>query len=271
MDLQIVTIFYLCDKLLEALNSKTSPQAQMTDAEVMTTGVVAALFFGGNFQVTCDFLHTHGYIPNMLSKSRFNRRLHRIKPMFITLFKILAESYVKLNQQQIYAIDTLPIAVCDNIRISRSKLYTDEAFRGYQASKRRYFYGLKVHLLVTASQQPVEFFLTPAGTSDVEGLQYFDFDLPPGSCVYGDKAYNNYEIEDILATIGVDLKPTRKQNSKRPYPQWETYLASCHRKSVETAGSLIERLLPRSIHAVTQQGFELKVVLFVLASSIYQL
>ena len=78
MNLQIVTIFYLCDKLLEAFNSKTSPHTQITDAEGMTTGGTAALFFGGNFQVTCDFLHTHDYIPNMLSKSCFNQQLHRI-------------------------------------------------------------------------------------------------------------------------------------------------------------------------------------------------
>jgi hypothetical protein len=32
---------------------------------------------------------------------------------------------------------------------------------------------------------------------------------------------------------------------------------------VETAGSLLERLLPKSIHAVTAEGFELKVALFV--------
>jgi hypothetical protein len=37
---------------------------------------------------------------------------------------------------------------------------------------------------------------------------------------------------------------------------------------VETAGSLIERLLPKHIHAVTSQGFELKVILFVLAYSV---
>jgi hypothetical protein len=30
---------------------------------------------------------------------------------------------------------------------------------------------------------------------------------------------------------------------------------------------LVERLLPKSIHAVTPQGFELKVALFVLACS----
>ncbi|MGD8405642.1 MAG: hypothetical protein PVJ21_18430 [Anaerolineales bacterium] len=45
-------------------------------------------------------------------------------------------------------------------------------------------------------------------------------------------------------------------------------LQSTVRKIVETTGSLIERLLPKSIYAVTAKGFELKVVLFILACSI---
>jgi hypothetical protein len=40
------------------------------------------------------------------------------------------------------------------------------------------------------------------------------------------------------------------------------------RKIVETTGSMLERLLPKSIHAVTAKGFELKVGLFVLATSL---
>ena len=71
MDIQIVTVFYLCDKLLEALNHQQDPQTQISDAEVMTTAIVAALFCGGNFTTACDFLKTHRYIPNMLSKRRF--------------------------------------------------------------------------------------------------------------------------------------------------------------------------------------------------------
>ena len=50
---------------------------------------------------------------------------------------------------------------------------------------------------------------------DGQGLQYFD--LPPGSLVTGDKAYNNYEIEEIVADVEVELKPIRKANSKRQY------------------------------------------------------
>jgi hypothetical protein len=50
-------------------------------------------------------------------------------------------------------------------------------------------------------------------------------------------------------------------------PAYVAYLQARGRNIVETTGSLIERLLPKSIHAVTSQGFELKVMLFVLACS----
>jgi hypothetical protein len=62
--------------------------------------------------------------------------------------------------------------------------------------------------------------------------------------------------------------PFRKKNSLRPVPPFMLYLQSTVRKMVETTGSRIERLLPKSIHAVTAKGFELKVALFVLACSI---
>src|SRR6266446_9571112 len=116
-------------------------QCQMNDAEIMTTAFVASLFFRGNHESARAMLQQHGYIPHMLSKSRFSRRLHRIKEIFIILFDLLGQTWKMLNSDAIYVIDSFPIAVCDNIRIRRSKIYSDEHFRGYQASKKRYFYG----------------------------------------------------------------------------------------------------------------------------------
>jgi hypothetical protein len=46
------------------------------------------------------------------------------------------------------------------------------------------------------------------------------------------------------------------------------YVQHYYRKRIETVGSLIERMLPKTIHAVTAKGFELKVFLFVLAYSL---
>ena len=122
--------------------------------------------FGGNLEKARQMLQEEGYIPNMLGKSRFNRRWHRIADLFLTLFSLLGETWKQLNSKSIYVIDSFPMAACDNYRIQRCQLYQGEAFRGYQASKRRYFYGLKIHLMITETGQPVEFFLTPGSYSD---------------------------------------------------------------------------------------------------------
>ena len=269
MDDKIIAIFCLCDDLLKAMPHQEDCQCQMNDADIMTTAFIAALFFRGNHESARSMLHQYGYIPHMLSKSRFSRRLHRMKESFIILFDLLAQIWKTLNTDAIYVIDSIPIAVCDNIRIRRAKIYTEEDFRGYQASKKRYFYGLKIHLMVTKDGQPVECFLTHGGFGDVDALKYYAYELPDGSRIYADKAYNDYEIEDLLQEVEhLRLLPMRKKNSKRALPPAISFVQSYHRKRVETAGSLIEQLLPKSIHAVTSQGFELKVALFVIAFSL---
>jgi Transposase DDE domain len=269
MDDKIIATFCLCDDLLKAMQHQEDRQGQMNDAEIMTTAFVASLFFRGNHESARAMLKQNGYIPPMLSKSRFSRRLHRIKEIFLVFFDLLGKIWKTLNTDAIYVIDSLPIAVCDNIRIPRAKIYTDENFRGYQASKKRYFYGLKIHLMVTKDGQPVECFLTHGGFGDVDALKYYAYELPDGAVIYADKAYNDYEIEDLLHDADqISLIPMRKKNSKRALPPYISFVQSYHRKRVETAGSLIEQLLPKSIHAVTAQGFELKVALFVIAASL---
>ena len=269
MDDKIIATFCLCDDLLKAIHHQESPQCQMNDAEVMTTALVAALFFRGKHESARAMLKQYGYIPHMLSKSRFSRRLHRVKTIFITLFDLLGHIWKTLNVNSTYIIDSIPVAVCDNIRIPRSKIYIDETYRGYQASKKRYFYGLKIHLMVTSEGQPVECFLTHGGFGDVEALKNYAYELPEGSIIYADKAYNDYEIEDLLKEVDhIELIPMRKKNSKRTLPPYVCFVQSYYRKRVETAGSLIEQLLPKSIHAVTSEGFELKVALFVIAYSL---
>jgi Transposase DDE domain len=168
MDDKIIAIFCLCDDLLKAMHHQEDHQCQMNDAEIMTTACIAALFFRGNHESARAMLQQHGYVTHMVSQSRFSRRLHRIKEIFITFFNLLAQTWKTLNREAIYVIDSLPIAVCDHMRIRRSKIYSTEDFRGYQASKKRYFYGLKIHLMITQDGQPVEGFLTPGGFGAVD-------------------------------------------------------------------------------------------------------
>ena len=269
MDDKIIATFCLCDDLLKAMHHQEDRQCQMNDAEIMTTAFIASLFFRGNHESARAMLHQYGYVPHMVRKSRLNRRLHRMKDILIILFHLLGQTWKMLNTASIYVIDSFPIAVCDNIRIRRSKIYSDENFRGYQASKKRYFSGLKIHLMVTQEGQPVECVLTPGGCGDVEALKSYAYELPDGAMIYADNAYNDYEMEDLLQEVEhIQLLPMRKKNSKRALPPSLSFVQSYYRKRVETAGSLIEQLLPKSSHAVTSQGFALKVALFVIASSL---
>jgi hypothetical protein len=269
MDEQIITIYCLCDDLLQAQHHYEDPQCTMSDAEVMTTALVAARFFKGNLEQARIFLKTYHYVPRMLSRSRLIRRLHRIRSLFLTLFDLLGETWKALNTDSIYSVDSFPIATCDNYRIRHAKLYRRTDCRGYLASKQRYFYGLKVHLLVTQTGQPVEFFLTPGAWSDVGCLESFDLDLRPHSVIYADRGYTNYHFEDaLLENSGIHFMPMRKRNSKRQFPPWIQALQHYFRKRIETVGSLLQQLLPKSIHAVKAAGFELKVVLFILTLSI---
>ena len=126
--------------------------------------------------------------------------------------------------------------------------------------------------MITENGHIVEIFFTPGRWNDVQFLRSYRFDIPEGSSVYADKVfYCNYGVEDALQTAGIFLKSVRKKNSKRQYPPWEVYRQQLTRKRVEVTISLIEQLFPKSIHAVSAPVFELKVLLFVIATNINQL
>jgi hypothetical protein len=277
----IVTIYCLCDDFLKEIGYRDDPQVRLSSAEVMTVPLVGAALFGGNVEKARSFLAEYGYMPKMISKSRFNRRLHAINPtLWSTLFSLLAESFKERHAGEpdhlsmpTYMVDSLPVAVCDNIRIKRCRLYPPEehgakTFRGYVASKRRYFYGLRVHLVVTEAGEPVEFSLAAGSESDITVFKKLDLDLPEGSIICADKAYTDYAHEDFLEEVGLHLKAQRRKNSKRPMPAWEEFLAKPIRQYIETVFSQVSALFSRKIHAVTPRGFELKIVCFLLAFSI---
>ena len=133
-------------------------------------------------------------------------------------------------------VDSLPVAACDNIRIRRCRLYPlkehGKAFRGYIPSKRRYFYGLRMHLVVTGAGEPMQFSLAAGSKADVTVFEDLGLGLPEGSIIYADKAYTDYE--DLLEGVGLHLKAQRKKNPKRPMPVWHEFLGKPVRQDIET-------------------------------------
>jgi len=261
-----IAIYCFVDDLLKAMQHREDARCAMSDAEVITIALCAMLWSGGNFEHSRSFLHSSGMMPRMLSRSRLSRRLTRLAGLVEIIFHQLGLTLKELNTESRYALDSFPLAVCDNIRIPRCRLTQEANYRGYLASKRRYFYGVKVQVMVTVEGVPVEFCILPGSLSDVAGLAHLPLALPAGAQVAADAAYTFYEWEDELAEREqISLLVGRKRNSQRrdapalhDYKQWL-------RRRIETVFGEITKLFPKKIHATTLAGFILKVSLFLFA------
>lgn len=152
----------------------------------------------------------------MLDKSRFNRRLHKIRELLYELFEIVSSYFKDFCCEMHYIIDSFPVAVCKNMRIANCKILKYKKWRGYTASMRNYFYGVKVQLLTAKDGTPIAFHFTPGRTADAKALGKMINKLPAEASIYGDSAYLDYVLEDTaFEKYCLFLKIQRKSNSKR--------------------------------------------------------
>lgn len=70
---------------------------------------------------------------------------------------------------------------------------------------RRYFYGVKVQVLVNACGIPVEFGFVPGCESDVQALKKLPLSVAAESKIYGDSIYTDYQMEEDMTKKGYHL------------------------------------------------------------------
>ncbi len=63
---EIITVYAIIDDLLKAIRHSEDCRRQMSDAEIITTAMVAAIFFHGNHSKACSYMKDHKLIPKML-------------------------------------------------------------------------------------------------------------------------------------------------------------------------------------------------------------
>jgi Transposase DDE domain len=127
---------------------------------------------------------------------------------------------------------------------------------------------MRVHLVSSASGEPVEFTLAAASEADIRLFKELKLELPEGAIICADKGYADYHYEDLLEDVGLHLKAQRRKRSKREMPAWVEFLGKPIRHYIETVFSKLSAMFAGRIHAVTPRGFELKIVCFLLAFSI---
>lgn len=263
-----ITLFCLVDDFLKKQPQKRlrDPSQQvMSDSEVIFTGIFAAYWVSGNLRKALFDVAKKRFCLRVLSESQFLRRLKKIPEL---IWKEILKQFAKLakgyNSSE-FVIDSFPYAVCHNMRILQSRIVQGAEYRGYTASKKEYFYGIKLHMIISTNGIPIYFEYQPGSIHDLTAFKEMNMEAIEGGVLYADSAYTDYSLEEQLSEQGLILMVQRASNSHRPWPEKVSRLISKKRKTIENSFSRIMRLFPRRIHAVRLSGVILKMTLFFIA------
>ncbi len=187
---------------------KRTRKSSMCLSEIMT---IAINFHSSGYRTFKQYYKTHvcGYLkaffPNLVSYGRFVELLKFCTfPLFCFLQGSLGES------TGISVVDSTPLPVCHNRRISSHKVFKGVAKRG--KSSTGWFFGFKLHVVINDIGDVISWMITPGNVDDrkpvkgmCEGIQ---------GLLFGDKGYISSKLFQELYEHGLKLITKIKSNMK---------------------------------------------------------
>ena len=150
--------------------------------------------------------HLRAEFPGLPSYQRVVELMPRCAAPLAALFECL-----KGQCDGVSIADATSIAVCDNKRISRNRVFKDTAKRG--KTSMGWFFGFKLHAVINSRGELLRIRLTPGNVDDrkpVPGLCQGLFGL-----LFADKGYIAKWLTEALGGMGIKLVTTAKKNMKR--------------------------------------------------------
>jgi len=185
--------------------------------------------------------------------------------------EIIALSLVGEN---IYLVDSIPVPICKNARINRSKICKDDyetaPDRGYSAVTKSYFYGYKLHLATSIRGVYSSMELTKASIHDIHFLNEVKHSRIENCALIGDKGYVSEPIQqDLFTTRQIKLfTPVKSgQHDKEPFP----FIFMKSRKRIETLFSqLCDQLMLKRNYAKSTKGLSVCILCKITAVTLLQ-
>ena len=168
--------------------------------------------------------HLRPWFPYLPDRPGYNKRLRRAGHVMQHVIAALARACPSWNDD-LWMVDSTPVE-CGRSRetVKRSDL-AGWATYGYCASHSRFFWGLRLHLIVTPSGLPVAYALAGAKTDERDtALDMICLNpelLRPGQVLMADKGYRRADFEAELTTAGITLiRPTFGKDKPRPHQRF---------------------------------------------------
>lgn len=192
---------------------------RMSDLEVMALAVTSEttsidsenLLFS---KLRTDYAHL---FPNLIDRTRFNRRRRGLQPMLVEFARRLGDQMDSGSTTLI--VDSMPCPVVRNARESSMKICrTDEHTaprKGWSAVDRRYYIGYKLHMLIGSDGLFHDMAVTPANVHDINFLKDRSYEGSEQSTIIGDRGYISASLQaDLFTDYGISLRvPPRKNQA----------------------------------------------------------
>jgi hypothetical protein len=252
---RLITIYlYVCKHYQDKLwiyNQRMSNYADLsfTDEEVISVYLFGVLDKHRTIKGIYDYAdrHLRPWFPRLPSYVAYVQRLNRVADVFAPLLETIQQEQAPENGHQAWLIDSFPVTLAKQGHRFKARVAKELADSGYCATKKLYYYGVRVHVI--GSRQPgslpaPEYIgVTGASAHDGKVLDQIRPYLHDRE-LYGDKAYRRPDAEAVRQAQNLTvLTPVKKQQGQRylePQDQWLSTAVSRVRQPIEALFAWIE-------------------------------
>lgn len=194
---------------LESSTKKRKKACQMSLSEIM---MIEVMFHFSHYRTFKDFYNNCVLIsykaafPRAVSYTRFlELKQYALMPLAIFL------TCLQGRKTGIYYTDSTKLTVCDNLRISRNKVFKGFAKRGKTSTG--WFFGFKLHIVFNHLGDIMAFKITPGNIDDRKPVLALTKNLE--GWLFGDRGYISKKLSASLRQKGIEMITKVKKNMKK--------------------------------------------------------
>ena len=250
----ITEIYFFIDELLKNLKKSDlwnelpkwisynkGRKRKLSLSEVITLNIIRVL----NHFADLKAFHRNASIflikdfPNLPNYENFLKATNKSFPYLIVILHILLTVSRINNTNSIKAIDSTPLPVCKNKRISRNKVC--KGFAGRGKTTMGWFYGFKLHGISDLSGNILSITITPGNTDDRKVFNILFKNL--SGIILGDAGYviSEKKISDFLKK-NIHLFTSVRNNMKKLMTKTQHNMLK-KREAIETVWSILKERL----------------------------
>jgi hypothetical protein len=212
---------------------------KLSDSEVIT--IMITFHLGGyrnlkNFYLNYVQKVLKSEFPTTVSYNRFVELQQKALPPMVIFLKMMRLGACS----GISFVDSTPIRVCKNKRIFNHKVFEGIATRG--KSTMGYFFGFKLHIVVSDTGEILDFVITPGHIDDRTPMKDANFLKNIFGKLFADKGYIGQKLFEQLFMDGIQLITGLKRNMKNSLMSISDKILLRKRSIIETINDELKNI-----------------------------